>query len=148
MANLTMSPSKTLEILKTTTRTSFPFMRHALPSICFQQSARDHPLRTLSETLYVPIAGNMGLKGCIRCAFPTNFVSAYLPCFKHYVRPIAREKPEPVDRPWPRLALLVYYVEQFWPQTKHLCALVSSLWKQMGWQVRVYLKEPLDCRNQ
>ncbi|KAG9098611.1 hypothetical protein FS749_003391, partial [Ceratobasidium sp. UAMH 11750] len=54
--------------------------------------------------------------------------------YPHYLRPVAREKPELPGQPWPRLAFLVYYVEQFWPQTKHLCTLVASTWKHMGWQ--------------
>ncbi|KAB5589098.1 Hydrocephalus-inducing protein [Ceratobasidium theobromae] len=54
--------------------------------------------------------------------------------YPHFVRPIAREKIESTDLPWPRLALLVYYIDQFWPQAKHFCTAISSLWKQMGWQ--------------
>ncbi|KAG8739123.1 hypothetical protein FRC10_006121 [Ceratobasidium sp. 414] len=54
--------------------------------------------------------------------------------YPHYLRPVPREKLESPDQPWPRLAFLVYYVEQFWPQTKHLCTLVAGTWKQMGWQ--------------
>ncbi|KAB5587610.1 Hydrocephalus-inducing protein [Ceratobasidium theobromae] len=56
--------------------------------------------------------------------------------YPHFVRPVARDKIESVDLPWPRLALVVYYIEQFWPQAKHICTAIGSLWKQMGWQVR------------
>ncbi|KAG9097262.1 hypothetical protein FRC06_007755 [Ceratobasidium sp. 370] len=54
--------------------------------------------------------------------------------YPHGVRPVPRITAERPDAPRPRLAMLVFYANQFWPQTRHLCMMVAGLWRGMGWQ--------------
>ncbi|KAF8695804.1 hypothetical protein RHS03_07891, partial [Rhizoctonia solani] len=35
---------------------------------------------------------------------------------------------------WPCLVMVVYYVQEFWPQMQHLITMTSRLWKQLGWE--------------
>ncbi|KDN38059.1 hypothetical protein RSAG8_09744, partial [Rhizoctonia solani AG-8 WAC10335] len=64
--------------------------------------------------------------------------------YPHYVRPIARESVELKSSAWPRMAMVVYYVEEFWPQTKHLISLIAGRWKQLGWECVV---EPVKLQH-
>ncbi|KAG9093506.1 hypothetical protein FS749_014268 [Ceratobasidium sp. UAMH 11750] len=70
--------------------------------------------------------------------------------YPHYVRPAPRVYNEEPGGNAPRMAMLVYFLEQFWPQTKHLCALVAGRWKSFGWPCYVQpikLEEACDKGN-
>ncbi|KAG8719760.1 hypothetical protein FRC09_010665 [Ceratobasidium sp. 395] len=53
--------------------------------------------------------------------------------YPHYVIPTPRLTVQIRDQPAPRMAMLVYYLDSFWPQAKHLCSLVASRWSAQGW---------------
>ncbi|KAG8791750.1 hypothetical protein FRC12_008231 [Ceratobasidium sp. 428] len=69
---------------------------------------------------------------------------ADLGMYPHHVRGRRQEREERADWPPPRLALLVYYVEQFWPHAKHICKRVADFWKQCGYQCVV---EPVKLEH-
>ncbi|KAG8714818.1 hypothetical protein FRC08_011407 [Ceratobasidium sp. 394] len=53
--------------------------------------------------------------------------------YPHYVRPAPRVLNQEPDDTAPRIAMIVYFLDQFWPQAKHLCALVAGRWTLLGW---------------
>ncbi|KAG8736225.1 hypothetical protein FRC10_009556, partial [Ceratobasidium sp. 414] len=70
--------------------------------------------------------------------------------YNHYVRPAPRVYNEEPEESAPHMAMLVYFLDQFWPQTKHLCALVAGRWKSLGWPCYVEpikLEEVCDKRD-
>ncbi|KDN36769.1 hypothetical protein RSAG8_10633, partial [Rhizoctonia solani AG-8 WAC10335] len=54
--------------------------------------------------------------------------------YPHFVRPGSRDSAETKKPTWPRMAMVVYYVESFWPHAKQLMSLTAGRWKQLGWQ--------------
>lgn len=63
------------------------------------------------------------------------------------MRPVLRLTVEQENKPAPRMAMVVYYLEQYWPQAKHLCSLVLGRWRSQGWTVSGYcsiIREPLQ----
>ncbi|KAG8715073.1 hypothetical protein FRC08_011025 [Ceratobasidium sp. 394] len=52
--------------------------------------------------------------------------------YPHYVRPGTRLIMDH-DEAKPRMAMVIYYVEQFWPHAKHLTTLVAARWESKGW---------------
>ncbi|KAG8734340.1 hypothetical protein FRC11_005327 [Ceratobasidium sp. 423] len=78
---------------------------------------------------------------CPKC---WNYTEWGLYPLKHYIRPVLRESVELQTAQWPRLAMVVYYVEQFWPQTKHLINLTTGFWRQLGWEYKV---EPVKLQQ-
>ncbi|KAG8722665.1 hypothetical protein FRC08_014410 [Ceratobasidium sp. 394] len=64
--------------------------------------------------------------------------------YPHFVRPAPRLTVERPDQPWPRLAALVYYVEQFWPQARHLCTSLAGIWRSKGWECAI---EPVKLEH-
>ncbi|KAG8734411.1 hypothetical protein FRC11_014257 [Ceratobasidium sp. 423] len=64
--------------------------------------------------------------------------------YPHYLRPPPRDSIELNGDQWPRLVLVVYYLEQFWPQTKHLIALTTGYWRQLGWE---FLAQPVKLQQ-
>ncbi|KAG8720297.1 hypothetical protein FRC09_009790 [Ceratobasidium sp. 395] len=69
---------------------------------------------------------------------------ADLGLYPHQMRARRQEREERADRPPPRLAVVVYYVEQFWPQAKHICKRVAEFWRQCGYQCTV---EPVKLEH-
>ncbi|KAG9103187.1 hypothetical protein FRC06_011844 [Ceratobasidium sp. 370] len=70
--------------------------------------------------------------------------------YPHYVRSAPRVYNEEPDESAPRMAMLVYFLDQFWPQTKQLCASVAGRWKSLGWPCYVQpikLEEVCDKRD-
>ncbi|KAG9075014.1 hypothetical protein FRC06_010324, partial [Ceratobasidium sp. 370] len=53
--------------------------------------------------------------------------------YPHYMRPGTRLLMDRDDEKKPRMAMVVYYVEQFWTHAKHLTTLVASRWENKGW---------------
>lgn len=49
--------------------------------------------------------------------------------------PVRRLTIEQVGRPAPRMAMVIYHLDQFWPQAKHLSLLVLGRWQSQGWTV-------------
>ncbi|KEP45813.1 hypothetical protein V565_239350, partial [Rhizoctonia solani 123E] len=64
--------------------------------------------------------------------------------YPHYVRPIPRESVENKKLYWPRMAMVVFYVEQFWPHTKQFMSLTAGRWKQLGWEC---ILEPVKLQH-
>ncbi|CCO34322.1 hypothetical protein RSOLAG1IB_11306 [Rhizoctonia solani AG-1 IB] len=64
--------------------------------------------------------------------------------YPHYVRPIARESVEVRTAQWPRMAMVIYYVEAYWPQTKNLMTLMAGRWRQLGWEC---ILEPVKLQH-
>ncbi|GAB1528453.1 hypothetical protein RhiTH_011647 [Rhizoctonia solani] len=54
--------------------------------------------------------------------------------YPHFVKPMCRDSVELRTSKWPRLVMVVYYLQEFWPQTQHLITMTSGLWKQLGWE--------------
>ncbi|KAF8595563.1 hypothetical protein BDV93DRAFT_514897 [Ceratobasidium sp. AG-I] len=53
--------------------------------------------------------------------------------YPHFVRPVRRLTIEQKGQAAPKMAMVVYYLDQFWPQAKHLCSVVLSRWQNHGW---------------
>ncbi|KAG8795541.1 hypothetical protein FRC12_012980 [Ceratobasidium sp. 428] len=64
--------------------------------------------------------------------------------YPHQMRARRQKREEGVDRPRPRLAFLVFYVEQFWPHAKHICKRMADFWKLNGYQCHV---EPVKLEH-
>ncbi|KAG8734422.1 hypothetical protein FRC11_014268 [Ceratobasidium sp. 423] len=64
--------------------------------------------------------------------------------YPHYLRPPTRDSVELNGEDWPRLIMVVYYVEEFWPHAKHLITLTTGFWRQMGWE---YLAQPVKLQH-
>jgi hypothetical protein len=59
----------------------------------------------------------------------------YIRRLQHHIRPLPRMTVQVSGVPAPRMVMIVFYLDQFWPQTKHLCSLVLARWKTNGWPV-------------
>ncbi|KDN35631.1 hypothetical protein RSAG8_11426, partial [Rhizoctonia solani AG-8 WAC10335] len=57
--------------------------------------------------------------------------------FDHFVRAMPRVTIERPGQPLPRMVLLVYYLEQFWPAAKQLCTSLGGRWKNNGWPCHI-----------
>ncbi|QRW22534.1 Hydrocephalus-inducing protein [Rhizoctonia solani] len=59
-------------------------------------------------------------------------------CWDHHkdglYPPMCQDSVELRTSKWPRLVMVVYYLQEFWPQTQHLITMTSGLWKQLGWE--------------
>ncbi|KAG8736716.1 hypothetical protein FRC10_009025 [Ceratobasidium sp. 414] len=64
--------------------------------------------------------------------------------YPHFLKPVPRLRKEKAGQPWPRLALVVYYLEQFWPQAKHMINLVGGRWATKGWSCEI---EPIKLEH-
>ncbi|KAG8716467.1 hypothetical protein FRC08_009474 [Ceratobasidium sp. 394] len=56
--------------------------------------------------------------------------------YPHYVRPASQWNVQPRREAAPRMAMVIYYLDRFWPQAKHLCSLVAGHWSLYGWPAR------------
>ncbi|CAE6540621.1 unnamed protein product [Rhizoctonia solani] len=108
-----MSPSATQE----THSDSFTF---DLACLVFDRYKQEEPKRTLES-----------IRANFLCPDCWQFESAGL--YPHFVRAFSRLTIEESGRPLPRMVILVFYLEQFWPVTKQLCAALSGRWKNNGW---------------
>ncbi|CUA72954.1 alpha-mannosidase [Rhizoctonia solani] len=66
-----------------------------------------------------------------------EFESAGL--YPHFVRAFSRLTIEESGVPLPRMVILLFYLEQFWPVTKQLSAALGGRWKNNGWPCHVIL---------
>ncbi|CUA75202.1 Eukaryotic translation initiation factor 3 subunit B [Rhizoctonia solani] len=57
--------------------------------------------------------------------------------YPHYVRPAPQMNVHMRDGTAPRMAMIIYYLDQFWPHAKHLCSLVKNRWQMYGWPSHV-----------
>ncbi|CAE6434934.1 unnamed protein product [Rhizoctonia solani] len=57
--------------------------------------------------------------------------------YPHFIRPAPQVNVHLRGMVAPRMAMVVYYLDQFWPQTKHLCSLVKHRWQVYGWSSHV-----------
>ncbi|QRV78921.1 Hydrocephalus-inducing protein [Ceratobasidium sp. AG-Ba] len=65
--------------------------------------------------------------------------------YPHFVRPSPRLHPELEGAPTPKLAVVIYYVEQFWPHATHLASMLTGRWTTKSWKVTsIYLFSDLS----
>ncbi|KAG9126804.1 hypothetical protein FRC07_001877 [Ceratobasidium sp. 392] len=64
--------------------------------------------------------------------------------YPHYVKPVPRLRPEYEAAQRPRFAMVIFYVEQFWPEAKHFMTLVSGRWASKGWSCAI---EPVKLEH-
>ncbi|EUC59167.1 hypothetical protein RSOL_299290, partial [Rhizoctonia solani AG-3 Rhs1AP] len=102
-----------------------------LACFVFDRFARGGSSRTLES-----------IKASFECPDCWDFPSAGL--YPHFVRAMPRLTVERLGEPSPRLVLLVYYLEQFWPAANQLCALLSGRWKSNGWPCHI-IPIKLEC---
>ncbi|KAB5587679.1 Hydrocephalus-inducing protein [Ceratobasidium theobromae] len=57
--------------------------------------------------------------------------------YPHFVKPVPRLRQEGEAQSWPRMAVLLYYIEQFWPIATHLTNLITARWAIKGWACQV-----------
>ncbi|KDN43800.1 hypothetical protein RSAG8_05793, partial [Rhizoctonia solani AG-8 WAC10335] len=57
--------------------------------------------------------------------------------YPHYVRPAPWVAVREHVRPAPRMVMIIYYLDQFWPQAKHLRNHVAGKWVGRGWSAHV-----------
>ncbi|CAE7230824.1 unnamed protein product [Rhizoctonia solani] len=57
--------------------------------------------------------------------------------YPHYVRPAPQLNVQSRGEAVPRMAMVIYYLDAFWPQAKHLCTLVKDRWQMYGWSSHV-----------
>ncbi|KAF8597009.1 hypothetical protein BDV93DRAFT_513684 [Ceratobasidium sp. AG-I] len=53
--------------------------------------------------------------------------------YPHYIRPVPIISIERPGEDAPRMVMVIYYLEEFWPQAMHLRSLVTARWKTNGW---------------
>ncbi|QRV85102.1 helicase domain-containing protein [Ceratobasidium sp. AG-Ba] len=57
--------------------------------------------------------------------------------YPHFVRPLPRLHLELEGAPTPKLAVVIYYVEQFWPHATHLASMLTGRWTTKSWKCSV-----------
>ncbi|KDN33546.1 hypothetical protein RSAG8_13360, partial [Rhizoctonia solani AG-8 WAC10335] len=57
--------------------------------------------------------------------------------YPHYVRPAPWVAVRERGRPAPRMVMIIYFLDQFWPQAKHLRNHVAGKWLSRGWSAHV-----------
>jgi hypothetical protein len=71
----------------------------------------------------------------VRSSARAGFVDTDLGVDQHYVRPFHRLAPTLLGQKAPRTAVLIFYIEQFWPHAKHLTALLAARFANLSWPV-------------
>ncbi|GAB1526317.1 hypothetical protein RhiTH_009484 [Rhizoctonia solani] len=64
--------------------------------------------------------------------------------YPHSVKPAPWVAVQERGRPAPRMIMIIYFLDQFWPQAKHLRNLVAGKWAGRGWSAHV---EPVRLEN-
>ncbi|CAE6494119.1 unnamed protein product [Rhizoctonia solani] len=95
-----------------------------LACLVFNRYADEGPKRTLES-----------IKADFLCPDCWEYNSAGL--YPHFVRAMPRVTIERPGQPLPRMVLLVYYLEQFWPAAKQLCTSLGGRWKNNGWPCHI-----------
>ncbi|KAF8695005.1 hypothetical protein RHS03_08120, partial [Rhizoctonia solani] len=64
--------------------------------------------------------------------------------YPHSVKPAPWVAVQERGRPAPRMIMIIYFLDQFWPQAKHLRNLVAGKWAGRGWSAHV---KPVRLEN-
>jgi hypothetical protein len=117
--------------------------RRALSSATFPPMLLSH---LNSKTKFVgslsahPV-GIMRKEACIRCGRHLWFFLSRATDSAHDGQHLFREAPchytHLEGEQVPCMVLIVYYLAEFWPVTKHLVGLITNAWKAAGWPVCV-----------
>ncbi|KAG8724032.1 hypothetical protein FRC09_000707 [Ceratobasidium sp. 395] len=64
--------------------------------------------------------------------------------YPHFIRPIPHLRSEPAGERFPRIAVVLYYVEEFWPQAQHFVGIMRGRWSTKGWACMI---EPVKLEH-